>query len=878
MNHQEEPLVNFEVGPHYEEFEFLVDTGADKSSINKLPIGVTIGKKVCGVLGAEGRPFKASIAENIEIKGNSRQCLADFIYLPNLGSDLLGRDLQVQLGVGIIPRDGRMVVQVMRLTQRDIEEIDPKVWAEESKCGYLNITPIKVEMQRDTPPIRVKQYPISPEGRRGLAPVIKRLLEQGILESCMSPHNTPILAVRKAEGKYRLVQDLREVNKKTITRHPVVSNPYTLLSQIPREHAWFTVVDLKDAFWACPLAEGCRDWFAFEWEDPDRKRKQQLRWTRLPQGFTESPNLFGQALEELLGQFTPEENVQILQYVDDLLVSGEERGRVKATSIRLLNFLGENGLKVSQEKLQFVESEVTYLGHIIGEGYKKLSPERISGILSIPAPKMKRDVRKLLGLFGYCKLWLDQYTKSVRFLYDKLVDSEPIKWTKEDEEQLQNVKTKLSSAPVLSLPDLKKEFHLFVSTEGGIAYGVLTQDWGRHKKPIAYLSKLLDPVARGWPACLQAITAAAILIEEAQKLTLQGKIKVHTPHDLKTVLGKKAQQWLTDSRILRYEIILMNTGDLELVASKCLNPAQFLAGEPLADLEHDCIELINLQTKVREDLEEVPLPYGRSLFIDGSSRIVGGKRASGYAVIDGESMEVAEKGKLPSNWSAQCCEVYALKRGLDLLEGDQGTIYTDSQYAFGIIHTFGKIWEERGYLNSKGKNLVHERLIKLVLESLQKPAEIAVVHIKGHQKGHTQEEEGNRLADQIAKEAALDSTSPVKAFRMEAGPSREGEEPRFSEKELKLIKELRLHQGEQGEWLTPDGRKFLNKALARRVLVELHELTHWGIQGLCDHFLRENLCIGVYDLAKAVTRGCAICLKTDQKVMRKTAHGGGNLL
>lgn len=106
-------------------------------------------------------------------------------------------------------------------------------------------------------------------------------------------------------------------------------------------------------------------------------------------------------------------------------------------------------------------------------------------------------MRKLLGLFGYCKLWLDQYAKSIKFLYNKLVDSEPIKWTEEDEKQLQDLKDKLSSAPVLSLPDLKKEFYLFVSTEGGIAYGVLTQEWGSCKKPVAYLSKLLDPVARG---------------------------------------------------------------------------------------------------------------------------------------------------------------------------------------------------------------------------------------------------------------------------------------------------------------------------------------------------------------------------------------------
>lgn len=276
-----------------------------------------------------------------------------------------------------------------------------------------------------------------------------------------------------------------------------------------------------------------------------------------------------------------------------------------------------------------------------------------------------------------------------------------------------------------------------MNTEKGIAYGVLTQEWGRSKKPVAFLSKLLDPVARGWPTCLHAIAATAILLEEAQKLTLQGKIRIHTPCDLKTILSHKAQQWLTDSRILKYEIILMNSENLVLNTSKSLNPAQFLSGEPLTNLEHDCIELINLQTKVREDLEDTPLPYRRVLFTDGSSRVIEGKRASGYAIIEGTDVKVAERGKLPSNWSAQCCEICTLKRRLDLLEKDQGTIYTNSQHAFGIIHTFGKIWEEQGYLNSKGKSLVHKELIKLILESLYKPAEIAVVHIKGPQKADT---------------------------------------------------------------------------------------------------------------------------------------------
>ncbi|RMB88796.1 hypothetical protein DUI87_34804 [Hirundo rustica rustica] len=745
---------------------------------------MNIGVRICEVIGAEGKPFTASIIEGVEVRGNSRQVVADFIYLPDLGSNLLGRDLQVQLGVGVVPEEGRMKVKIMKLTIEDLEKINPEVWAEEGKSGLLNITPIKIEMQLGTSPIRVRQYPISIEGKKGLAPIIRQLLEEGILEPCMSSHNTPILAVKKAEGKYRLVQDLREINKRTITKHPIVPNPYTLLSQIPREHAWFTIIDLKDAFWACPLAEESRDWFAFEWEHPETKRKQQLRWTRLPQGFTESPNLFGQALEGLLEQFTPEGRVQILQYVDDLLISGEEQ----------------------------------------------------------------------------IELWIDEYTQSVKFLYGKLTNPEPIEWTQEDENQLKDLKDKLSTAPVLSLPDLKKEFDLFVNTEGGVAYGVIAQEWGGCKKPIAFLSKLLDPVARGWPTCIQAIAATAMLVEETQKLTLHGKIRVHTPHDIKTILSQKAPGWVTDSRILKYEITLMNSENLSLTTSKNPNPAQFLSGEPPLELEHDCSELVSFQTKVREDLESVPLPYGRKLFTDGSSRVLDGKRISGYAIVEGlatENLKVLEKGKLPSSWSAQLCEIYAVKRGLDLLEGDQGTIYTDSKYAYGVVHTFGKIWEERGYLNSKGRDLIHKEMIKSVLTSLMKPIEIAIVHVKGHQRGNTFEEKGNQVADQEAKGAAQDPKEPIKILALGTTPERGGEEeePKYDKAEVKIIEELKMQKGEHGEWLTPDGRKFLNRPLARKILTEIHELTHWGTQGVCDHFLRENFRVGAYSLAKAITQG-----------------------
>lgn len=76
----------------------------------------------------------------------------------------------------------------------------------------------------------------------------------------------------------------------------MVPNPDTFLRKIPFEHKWFSAVDLKDIFWA--LDPDSRDIFAFKWEDPESGHKQQYRWSVLPSGFTESPNLFGHVLEK----------------------------------------------------------------------------------------------------------------------------------------------------------------------------------------------------------------------------------------------------------------------------------------------------------------------------------------------------------------------------------------------------------------------------------------------------------------------------------------------------------------------------------------------------------------------------------------------------
>ena len=165
-----------------------------------------------------------------------------------------------------------------------------------------------------------------------------------------SPCNTPILPVRKPTGAYRLVQDLRLINEAVIPLHPVVPNPYTLLSNIPPNTTHFSILDLKDAFFTVPLHPDSYFLFAFIWENPDTRISGQLTWTVLPQGFRDSPHLFGQALAEALQQCFLKTST-LLQFVDDLLLCSPSLSSSEDDTTTLLNFWGPGDTGSGQPRL-----------------------------------------------------------------------------------------------------------------------------------------------------------------------------------------------------------------------------------------------------------------------------------------------------------------------------------------------------------------------------------------------------------------------------------------------------------------------------------------------------------------------------------------------
>lgn len=97
-----------------------------------------------------------------------------------------------------------------------------------------------------------------------------------MLRGCEFKYNAPILPIKKVDGKsYRLVQDLRGMNQIVQDIHPVVVNPYTLLTTLTEEQGWFTVLDLKYAFFCIPLDSESQEFFAFKWENLEIGRKTQ---------------------------------------------------------------------------------------------------------------------------------------------------------------------------------------------------------------------------------------------------------------------------------------------------------------------------------------------------------------------------------------------------------------------------------------------------------------------------------------------------------------------------------------------------------------------------------------------------------------------------
>ncbi|KAJ1107085.1 hypothetical protein NDU88_004482 [Pleurodeles waltl] len=176
-------------------------------------------------------------------------------------------------------------------------------------------------------------------------------------------------------------------------------------------------------------------------------------------------------------------------------------------------------------------------------------------------------------------------------------------------------------------------------------------------------------------------------------------------------------------------------------------------------IEHDCLEVTELRTKPKPDIRDTRLEENDQIvFVDGSCLRDGtGTLRAGYAVCT--IIGTLEASWLRGVYSAQVAGLVALTRACHVSARLRVTIYTDSQYGFGIVHDFGQLWLQRGFLTSTGTPVRNGDKIKELFYAIQLPEEIAVVKCSAHQKAQDYISLGNGYADQVARFCALNCIS-----------------------------------------------------------------------------------------------------------------------
>ncbi|XP_023381506.1 uncharacterized protein LOC105308688 [Pteropus vampyrus] len=586
--------------------DFLLDTGAAYSVPTQL-VG-PLSNHDCTITRIDGKPEVRQPTFPLTCDTGSKTVDHSFLYVHECSFPLIGGDLITKLGASIFlqedvqvsvePEQGFHIFSLQTSPKlepstlpEDIrDQVKATVWDTSTPGRAINAEPVKIELKPGAEYPCQHQYPLRAEALVVIQPLLEKLIKHGLIRPCHSPCNTPVLLVKKPNGENHFVHDLRAVNKVVVPVHPAVPNPYTVLTQIPGETQYYTVLNLEDAFFCIPLHPDSQYLFAFEWKNPETHKVTQYTWTVLPPGFRDSPHLFRNALAKDLRELKLK-NGMMLQYVNNLLIASTNYQDSQHNTIVTLSFLAERGYKVSPSKAQISLQKVQYLGFVLTPGAQWLAPDRKKAITSFPVPATKKELRSFLGTVEFCRIWIPNFGLIAKPLYEALKGKGEItlSWDEICQEAFETLKTKSDQAAELRLPDLKKPFFLYVHEKKGIALGVLTQKLGSLQRPVAYFSKQLDFVAQRWHSCLRAVAATAILVKDALKFTLGQRLEVFTPHQVQKVLEVKGH-CLTRTRLTKYQALLLDTPNLTVRTCQTLNPETLLPVTEERDLEHTCVE------------------------------------------------------------------------------------------------------------------------------------------------------------------------------------------------------------------------------------------------------------------------------------------------
>nr|KYP43823.1 Transposon Ty3-I Gag-Pol polyprotein [Cajanus cajan] len=272
---------------------------------------------------------------------------------------------------------------------------------------------------------------------------------QDLLESKeSSPCVVPVLLVPKKDGKWRMCCDCRAINNITIKyRHPIPR----LGDMLDELHgsSIFSKIDLKSGYHQIRIKEGDERKTAF-------KTKFGLyEWLVMPFGLTNAPSTFmrlmNHVLRDCIGRF-------VVFYFDDILIYRKSLSGHVDHLRQVLIVLRENHLFANVDKCTFCGDNVIFLGFVVSKQGVHVDPEKIKAIQEWPIPTNVSEVRSFHGLESLYRHFVPNFSTFASPLNELVKKDVVFLWQEKHNLAFQELKKKLTQAPILAFPDFNKNF------------------------------------------------------------------------------------------------------------------------------------------------------------------------------------------------------------------------------------------------------------------------------------------------------------------------------------------------------------------------------------------------------------------------------------
>ena len=336
---------------------------------------------------------------------------------------------------------------------------------------------------------------------------LKDMLDKRLISKSQSQFAAPHFYVDKPEtaktGEYRAVTDFRALNAVTIKNKYPLPRADQLFDKLSNAK-YFTKIDLRTGFYQILINEGDRHKTAFT------TSQGLFEYNVLPMGLCNSPGIFMQLMNDTFAEFL---NKFVLVFLDDIIVYSNTLEEHEQHVRQALTRLRQQRLYAKASKSALCKREVEFLGHMVGEHGLRVMQDKIEAVRDWPTPTNLRELRAFLGLAGYYRrfvrnfsaiaLPLTELTRNATTSRQKL----DLSWGTRQQLAFIELKRALQSTPVLTLPDLSKEFVVQCDASGYAVGAVLQQDHGNGLQPVAFMSKKMVGAETRYPVHEQELLA-----------------------------------------------------------------------------------------------------------------------------------------------------------------------------------------------------------------------------------------------------------------------------------------------------------------------------------------------------------------------------------